>query len=125
VAAPPRPEAAAAEWPPPAPGPDAASAPAAESSWLGSDPDWTTSATAWDAPAPWETREPGQPEAFAADVPIEANRVDAEPLEDDAFFASLREAVRDDTPLGPRDDEQAAFYDESSEQERRRFRRRR
>jgi cell division initiation protein len=125
VAAPPRPEAAAAEWPPPAPGPDAASAPAAESSWLGSDTDWTTSATAWDAPAPWETREPGQPEAFAADVPIEANRVDAEPLEDDAFFASLREAVRDDTPLGPRDDEQAAFYDESSEQERRRFRRRR
>ncbi len=30
--------------------------------------------------------------------------VEAEVLDDEAFFASLREAVRDDAPLGPRDD---------------------
>jgi hypothetical protein len=29
---------------------------------------------------------------------------DAEPLDDEAFFASLREAVSDQSPLGPRDD---------------------
>jgi hypothetical protein len=56
---------------------------------------------------------------------MEANPVDTDALDDDAFFASLREAVRDDAPLGPRDDEQAAFFDSSSEQDRRRFRRRR
>lgn len=37
--------------------------------------------------------------AFKSDEPIEA-----EVLDDDAFFASLREAVRDESPLGPRDD---------------------
>ncbi len=62
---------------------------------------------------------------FASDVPMEANAVDTDSLDDDAFFASLREAVRDDAPLGPRDDEQAAFFDGESEQDRRRFRRRR
>lgn len=31
--------------------------------------------------------------------------VDAESLDDDAFFASLREAVTDETPLGPREDQ--------------------
>ncbi len=36
---------------------------------------------------------------FKGDEPIEA-----EVLDDDAFFASLREAVRDESPLGPRDD---------------------
>jgi hypothetical protein len=29
---------------------------------------------------------------------------DAEPLDDEAFFASLREAVSDQSPLGPRDE---------------------
>ena len=45
-----------------------------------------------------------------------------EPLDDDAFFASLREAVRDDEPLGPRDD-----YDEldDPDENRKLFRRRR
>ena len=39
----------------------------------------------------------------------------AESMDDDAFFASLREAVNDDTPLGPRDDdipERAMFPEE-------------
>jgi DivIVA domain-containing protein len=126
VAAPPRPE-PAPEWPPPAPSAEAPPAPAAstESSWLSSsDADWASSTAAWDAPAPWE-RDPVPPEAFASDVPMEANAVDTDSLDDDAFFASLREAVRDDAPLGPRDDEQATFFDAEAEQDRRRFRRRR
>ena len=139
VAAPPRPQ--AAEWPPPAPAGAAPSAPApatapppaptSESSWLSaSESDWETSAAAWDAPAPWEhdASQPSAPpraQAFASDVPMEANAIDTDSLDDDAFFASLREAVRDDAPLGPRDDEQAQFFDSSAEQDRRRFRRRR
>ena len=137
VAAPPRPE--PAEWPPPAPVAEAppvqasaaapAPAPAAESSWLStSDSDWETSSAAWDAPAPWEhdaAAASPPPAAFASDVPMEANAIDTDSLDDDAFFASLREAVRDDAPLGPRDDEQAQFFDNEAEQDRRRFRRRR
>lgn len=127
VAAPPRPPAAPApavapEWPPPAPQASAA-APSAESSWLSSDDEWAP-AQEWDAPAPWE-RDTAQHEAFASEVPMEARAVDTNSLDDDAFFASLREAVRDDAPLGPRDEEQANFYDGGSEQDRRRFRRRR
>ena len=126
VAAPPRPmpAPAAAEWPPPAPEASSAPAPAAESSWLSSDDDWAPTGQAWDAPAPWE-RDTAHHEAFASDTPMEANAVDTDSLDDDAFFASLREAVRDDAPLGPRDDDQATFFDGSSEQDRRRFRRRR
>jgi DivIVA domain-containing protein len=130
VAAPPRPTSAesappAAEWPPPAPAPEAStSAPPADSSWLPSEDDWAPGAPAWDAPAPWE-RDTAAHEPFASDTPIEANAIDTDSLDDDAFFASLREAVRDDAPLGPRDDEQASFYETESEQDRRRFRRRR
>jgi hypothetical protein len=39
---------------------------------------------------------------------------EAEVLDDDAFFATLREAVHDETPLGPRDEETAgehSFFD--------------
>jgi DivIVA domain-containing protein len=127
VAAPPRPE-PAAEWPPPAPVAEAPAAPAAESSWLSSsDADWSASPSAWDAPAPWEREGAAAPapESYASDVPMEANAIDTDSLDDDAFFASLREAVRDDAPLGPRDEEQPTFFDSGSEQERRRFRRRR
>jgi len=134
VAAPPRPMSAesappAGEWPPPAPAPEAsasappASAAPADSSWLPSEDDWAPGAPAWDAPAPWE-RDTAAHEPFASDVPIEANAIDTDSLDDDAFFASLREAVRDDAPLGPRDEDQG-FYESESEQDRRRFRRRR
>jgi DivIVA domain-containing protein len=64
--------------------------------------------------------------AYVADEPIEA-----EVLDDDAFFASLREAVRDDAPLGPREEREDStsegFHDqeEGEESGRRRFRRRR
>ena len=50
---------------------------------------------------------PGDPGAGEA--------VEAEVLDDDAFFATLREAVHDETPLGPRDEEEGtgehAFFD--------------
>ena len=39
---------------------------------------------------------------------------DAEVLDDDAFFATLREAVHDETPLGPRDHDETgehSFFD--------------
>ena len=47
-------------------------------------------------------------------------------LDDDAFFASLREAVRDDTPLGSREPTGEQFLDsEEGDDQRRLFRRRR
>ena len=46
----------------------------------------------------------------------EPNRpVEAEVLDDDAFFASLREAVRDDSPLGPRTDEPEVSLDDEDQ----------
>jgi DivIVA domain-containing protein len=53
-------------------------------------------------------------------LPVDEHR---DSLDDDAFFASLREAVRDDAPLGPRDD---GLYDQDQpEDQRRLFRRKR
>jgi DivIVA domain-containing protein len=46
----------------------------------------------------------------------------ADSLDDDAFFASLRDAVRDDEPLGPREE---GYYDEDAEGGKKLFRRRR
>jgi len=55
--------------------------------------------------------------------------LDAEVLDDDAFFATLREAVHDDTPLGPRDEigDDADIFGEEGERSSFRdvFRRRR
>jgi DivIVA domain-containing protein len=66
--------------------------------------------------------------AATASEPIGSDAVSdddlsAESLDDDAFFASLRDAVRDDEPLGPRDNEY--FDDEDAESSRKLFRRRR
>ena len=55
----------------------------------------SAAAAASDAP----TGEAARPPLFSA----EAGN-DTEPLDDEAFFASLREAVSDQSPLGPRDD---------------------
>jgi hypothetical protein len=46
--------------------------------------------------------------------PAGGEAIEAEVLDDDAFFATLREAVHDETPLGPRDEEgkgEHAFFD--------------
>jgi hypothetical protein len=47
----------------------------------------------------------------------------ADSLDDDAFFASLRDAVRDDEPLGPRED--GYYDDEDADGGKKLFRRRR
>jgi cell division initiation protein len=44
--------------------------------------------------------------------------IDAEVLDDDAFFATLREAVHDQTPLGPREEDvpgESMFFDQEAE----------
>jgi DivIVA domain-containing protein len=129
VSAPPRP---ATDWPPPAPTGDPA--PSADSSWLTDSGEWAPSAQSWETPAPWDRdAEPqdarpddtAQHAVFSSDVPMDANPVDTDSLDDDAFFASLREAVREDAPLGPRDEDQNGFYEDDGDQDRRRFRRRR
>jgi hypothetical protein len=57
---------------------------------------------------------------------MEATAIDGDSLDDDAFFASLRDAVRDDERIGPMGDEPMPFFDdEDLVDDRRRFRRRR
>jgi DivIVA domain-containing protein len=119
--------ASAADWPPTptaqAAGAPVAGEPATGSSWLGDD-SWSAD-PALDAPAPWE-RDTAYHEPFSPDVPMEANAVDTDSLSDDQFFASLREAVRDDAPLGPADEEvQGDFFEGEPDDRRRGFRRRR
>jgi DivIVA domain-containing protein len=79
---------------------------------------------AGDAAAAWSP-EPaggwGGPEDFG-DLGSSSDDYGADSLDDDAFFASLRDAVRDDEPLGPRDD---GYYDEDTEGGKKLFRRRR
>jgi cell division initiation protein len=43
-------------------------------------------------------------------------------LDDDSFFASLRDAVRDDAPLGPRDATERAFFDQDDSKDAGSFR---
>jgi DivIVA domain-containing protein len=58
-----------------------------------------------------------RPDPLAASA-NDNEEIDAEVLDDDAFFATLREAVHDDTPLGPRDEAATGenmFFDQESE----------
>ncbi|MGZ8763508.1 MAG: DivIVA domain-containing protein [Acidimicrobiia bacterium] len=55
-------------------------------------------------------KEPSFPGPPSASEPLEA-----EVLDDDAFFASLREAVRDDSPLGPRSEESEVSLDDDQD----------
>lgn len=99
---------------PPPESPRPAPSPEAEPDW--SVPDPTESEP---VPKPQVGNAPGLADFVPSDEPLEP-----EVLDDDAFFATLREAVRDDAPLGPRDEEDDEIYDDDSEQ-RKRFRRRR
>jgi hypothetical protein len=114
--------------------------PIAPSTWL-SDVDFSAQSPEADTgPAPWE-RATAEHQPFAAEAPLAAAAPadapapseaaaptampePADDLDDDAFFASLREAVRDDAPLGPRD-EPDTFFEEPHEERRSPFRRRR
>lgn len=98
---------------------------AASSPWL-ADADAPGDHANADVPAPWDqfTAE-HQPFPIEAAVAVEANAVDGgDELDDDAFFASLREAVRDEAPLGPREEASPFFDDDPVEERRGRFRRR-
>ena len=48
---------------------------------------------------------------------LRPDALDSEVLDDDAFFATLREAVHDESPLGPRDGEgnENDFYGDEGE----------
>ena len=48
--------------------------------------------------------------------------VESAALDDDSFFASLRDAVRDDAPLGPRDAAERTFFDQDDSKESPNFR---
>ncbi len=50
--------------------------------------------------------------------------METDSLDDDAFFASLREAVRDDATYDADESERPVLYDDEAD-DRRRFRRRR
>ncbi len=69
---------------------------------------------------------PDAPTAGIVDDSAEHSLDSGESLDDDAFFASLREAVRDDTPLESRQPTTELFYDgEEPDDQRKLFRRRR
>ncbi|MFI5046081.1 MAG: DivIVA domain-containing protein [Acidimicrobiia bacterium] len=119
VAAPPRP--AETAWPPAPqaePGPSAAAGPA----WLAGKEPPSNGAPPNDA-LPWEQATASH-EPFSSDTPMEATAVDGDSLDDDAFFASLRDVVRDDERVGPIGEEPVPFFDDVTD-DRRRFRRRR
>jgi len=52
---------------------------------------------------PWEAASSAPPAPAVARPPLFDAEPEPEHLDDDAFFASLREAVTDETPLGPRE----------------------
>jgi cell division septum initiation protein DivIVA len=114
--------AARADSPSPAPA-ETGTAAAGSLSWMA---DVQTSAPGADAdaPAPWE-QPTAEHQAFAADEPGDTPSGDGDDdLDDEAFFASLREAVRDEAPLGPRDDN-GSFHEEEIDERSSIFRRRR
>lgn len=124
------PEQVAPPRPAPAPRPPEPAAPSVmpdvafpdEAAPPASAPEWGESAASGEPAAADDSRENGMA-AFVADEPIEA-----EVLDDDAFFASLREAVRDDdAPLSLQEDATSEnFFDQEEEGAgKRRFRRRR
>jgi cell division initiation protein len=59
-----------------------------------------------------------QPKRTQAPIDLLAaeGAMDSEVLDDDAFFATLREAVHDEAPLGPREEDQSSLFDQDDEQ---------
>ncbi len=94
----PTPTPAPAPTPPPAP----PSEPAADAPGANPAASSTPASTPTPAPSAPSTEPPAADAPRAPLFPKEP--ADAEPLDDEAFFASLREAVSDQSPLGPRDE---------------------
>jgi cell division septum initiation protein DivIVA len=100
-------------------------APASEEKFDTSDRGTFTSPTA-SAPTPTPTSTPAPaptpapataaaPASPPAPIDLLANDgADADVLDDDAFFATLRDAVHDDAPLGPREEEER-FFDQDAD----------
>ncbi|HEX5614156.1 MAG TPA: DivIVA domain-containing protein [Acidimicrobiia bacterium] len=66
-----------------------------------------------------------EPESTPPDAAIDLahdDAVEAHVMDDDAFFASLRDAVRDSDPLGPRDEGDVPFFDQDDDPDRANFR---
>jgi len=74
--------------------------PTAEIRGLGT---WDLPSRAPDAPSAAPASDTPEPEASRSPL-FSSEPTDSEPLDDEAFFASLREAVSDQSPLGPRDE---------------------
>jgi hypothetical protein len=80
-----------------------------------------------DTPAATAPPAPASPPGPASSASIDLlgdDSLEAEVLDDDAFFATLREAVHDETPLGPRedDDERMTFFEDENDDDRASFR---
>jgi DivIVA domain-containing protein len=91
--------------------PIADAAQAAANELLATAPEATAPEAEASEPAPVAAAEP------AATIDLfgeEQAAVQSTALDDDSFFASLRDAVRDDAPLGPREDSDRAFFDQDS-----------
>jgi hypothetical protein len=85
------------------------------------DADVPTAATAADESPATDAPEPG--EGTTIDLFGEEQAAsEAAALDDDSFFASLRDAVRDDAPLGPREASERAFFDQDDSKETPTFR---
>jgi cell division initiation protein len=78
----------------------------------------TPTASATDAPQAPEAGDGETIDLFGEEQA--ANEATA--LDDDSFFASLRDAVRDDAPLGPRDASERAFFDQDDSKDAPTFR---
>ncbi len=104
------------------------------SAWDRSNRPSESSSPSFPSPTPSAPASPATPASSpvatdAARAPLfPPEQSEGEPLDDEAFFASLREAVSDQAPLGPRDDTNPAASYEGNEDEDERsglFRRRR
>ena len=74
------------------------------------------SALAFEQPSAGTTTATTSPDTGSTPV-VGGEATESEVLDDDAFFATLREAVHDETPLGPREDltGEDMFFDAEAE----------
>ena len=77
----------------------------------------TVPAAASPPPEPPAAEQPAAPRESSPIDLLGEDALEADVLDDDAFFATLREAVHDDTPLGPREegDDNLDFFDDDGD----------
>jgi DivIVA domain-containing protein len=90
---------------------------------------WAPDDSAWPEEAPADSSPPASP-AYA-EAPDEGPNTEAVDVlvdrdaDDDAYLAELRKAMTDDSPLGPREDDDAPMFDDVEPPQKSRFGRRR